>query len=102
MDNEMTFDHVLQQLNKDMSHISIDLMSGCNAADIISKLFIQRKHLQMTREQMSSKTGIKVSRIRKIETVQVIPTLNEIVKMATVLGMKLVLADVYGKETGNG
>lgn len=102
MDNEMTFDHVLQQLNKDMSHISIDLNAGVQVADIISKLFIQRNHLQMTREQMSSKTGIKVSRIRKIETVQVIPTLSEVVRMATVLGMKLVLANTSERDMSNG
>lgn len=98
----MTFSDLLDQLKKEYNDYAIKITSAEMSSDIISKLYIERNRHRMTREQMSKLTGIKVSRIRKIETVQVIPTLNEIVKMATVLGMKLVLADVYGKETGNG
>ena len=98
----MTFSDLLNQLKKECNDYAIKIASAEMMSDIISKLYIERDRHRMTREQMSKLTGIKVSRIRKIETVQVIPTLNEIVKMATVLGMKLVLADVYGKETGNG
>lgn len=98
----MTFSDLLDQLKKEYNNYAIKITSAEMGSDIISKLCIERNRHRMTREQMSKLTGIKVSRIRKIETVQVIPTLNEIVKMATVLGMKLVLADVYGKETSNG
>ena len=98
----MTFSDLLDQLKKEYNDYAIKITNAEMGSGIISKLCIERNRHRMTREQMSKLTGIKVSRIRKIETVQVIPTLNEIVKMATVLGMKLVLADVYGKETGNG
>lgn len=98
----MTFSDLLDQLKKEYNDYAIKIASAEMGSDIISKLCIERNRHRMTREQMSKLTGVKVSRIRKIETVQVIPTLNEIVKMATVLGMKLVLADMYGKETGNG
>ena len=98
----MTFSDLLDQLKKECNDYAIKIASAEMMSDIISKLYIERDRHRMTREQMSKLTGIKVSRIRKIETVQVIPTLNEIMKMATVLGMELVLADVCGKETGNG
>ena len=98
----MTFSDLLDQLKKECNDYAIKITSAEMGSGIISKLCIERNRHRMTREQMSKLTGIKVSRIRKIETVQVIPTLNEIVKMATVLGMKLVLADMYGKENGNG
>ena len=84
----MTFSDLLDQLKKEYNDYAIKITSAEMSSDIISKLYIERNRHRMTREQMSKLTGIKVSRIRKIETVQVIPTLNEIVKMATVLGMK--------------
>lgn len=98
----MTFNGLLDQLKKEYNDYAIKIASAEMVSDIISKLCIERNHHRITREQMSKLTGIKVSRIKKIETVQVTPTLNEVVRMATVLGMKLVLEDMCGKETGNG
>lgn len=98
----MTFNDLLDQLKKEHNDYAIKITSAEMSSDIISKLYIERNRHRMTREQMSKLTGIKVSRIRKIETAQDMPTFKEVMKMATVLGMKLVLADVYGKETGNG
>lgn len=90
----MTFNDLLDQLKKEYNDYAIKIASVEMVSDIISKLCIERNHHRMTREQMSSKTGIKVSRIKKIETAQVTPTLNEVVRMAMVLGMKLVLEDI--------
>lgn len=98
----MTFSDLLDQLKKEYNDYAIKITSAEMGSGIISKLCIERNRHRMTREQMSKLTGIKVSRIRKIETVQVIPTLSEVVRMATVLGMKFVLANVSEKDINNG
>ena len=102
MDNEMTFDDLLELYKKGNTDIALAMNAAMMKVDIRTKLFAKLKEKGIPIKQISKVSGVKKSRIKNLGSMDVTLTFEEIAKIAAALGMKLVLVDVYGKETGNG
>lgn len=102
MDKEMTFDDLIDVYKKENSDIALMVEAAMMEADIRTELFVRLKEKDISTKQIAKISGVKRSRIKNLGSMDMTLTFEEIVKIAAALGMKLVLADVYGKETGNG
>lgn len=102
MDKEMTFDDLIDVYKKENSDIALMVEAAMMEADIRTELFVRLKEKGISTKQIAKISGVKRSRIKNLGSMDMTLTFEEIAKIAAALGMKLVLADMYGKENGNG
>lgn len=102
MDKEMTFDDLIDVCKKENSDIALTVEAAMMEVDIRTELFVRLKEKGISTKQIAKISGVKRSRIKNLGLMDMTLTFEEITKIAAALGMKLVLADMYRKETGNG
>ena len=66
-----------------------------NIADIVLKMVEQRNALGISQRELASMCGMPQSSVARIETMQITPNLDTLLRLLQPLGLKLVVA----KET---
>ena len=102
MDKEMTFNNLIDIYKKENPDIASAIEAAMMEVDIKTELFMRLIKRGISTKQMSKISGVKKSRIKNLRSTDMTLTFEEIAKITAALGMKLVLADMYGKESGNG
>ncbi len=84
----VSFDEVFEELTNGESGDAYRVSDSL--ANIVASIIKARVEKGMTQRQLAEKCGIKQSAIARIETLQVIPRLDTILKIADGVGMTLV------------
>lgn len=98
----MTFDDLIDVCKKENSDIALAVEAVMMKVNIRTELFARLKEKGISTKQIAKISGVKRSRIKNLASMDITLTFEEIAKIAAALGMKLVLADMYGKEKSNG
>lgn len=101
MDKEMMFNDLIDVYKKENPDIALEIEAAMMEVDIRTELFVRLIKKGISTKQISKISRIKKSRIKNLRSMDMTLTFEEIAKIAAALGMKLVLADMYGKENSN-
>lgn len=87
MDSVLTFDEALEQIKAEGVKEKETIECAEKTAEVINKLVAARIESGMTQRELAKKCGMKQAAIARIESFQVVPRLDTLVRIANCLGV---------------
>lgn len=99
MANSLTFDEAIESIKASGEKEKQAIECADKIAQIINKIASARIEKGMTQRQLAEKSGIKQSAIARMETLQVIPRVDTLVRIANSLDIEIDLKTPEEKAT---
>lgn len=93
MKNTITVDDLWKSIEKSNNNGKEFVSVSKIISDLISEMVIVRNKKNLTQRQLAEMTGIKQSKIERIEKMQVIPRIDTLAKIFFHLGISLSIED---------
>lgn len=85
------FDFLIEELKQTDSENKETYENAEMLAEIIDKIIFERKEKGYSQRELSDMCGMKQSALARIESLQVVPRLDTLIRIATKLNLKLIL-----------
>lgn len=89
MSKQLTFDEAIEQIKQENEKAKQTIEVAEDIADIIDAITNARIEKELTQRDLAELCGIKQSAIARMESIQAIPRLDTLIKVAKALGIKI-------------